>query len=779
MRIGVFLRVFPAFLLLSAMASSSQSAVEASWPAYKHDASRSGYTQAESAASFEDYTLLWSFPTGRSVKTTPLAADLDGDGLLEIVAASSDGVLYVIDSEGGLVWNRSFSGPIYSTPSVVDLDGDGLLEIVFGSDDGSLYAVTHNGTLLWSFTTHGMVRSSPLVYDLDVFKRPEVVFGSMDENVYCLSHEGVLRWSYSTGDPVESSPSVLDIDGDGSMEVVFGSDDNLLYAVKAPPSRVWSYLANDDVDLAPAVDSLGNIFFTSGNILYKLHYTEYADSSGISMSSLYPVWTYNGTKKASGAPVVGPVDNDSYSDIVFCAGNELIALDYWGRRLFRYSVSNNIRSTPAVADVDGDNVTDIVFGSNDGILFAVNHPGVKKWAYDLNNSISSSPALADLTGDGTLEIIVGDDEGNVHAFGSWRAMERQRILSMYDNALRLLDIGDLIKAYKYASEASNEFERIGDDRMAGKSRAILSNIQGYRLYFNASTRYREGDYAGAKVFLDEAITYFNTTRYDEGSEKAATLGYRIDADLYLMEAEHLYSSRDYLNASNYARSAMVYYLIVSDALGVEKAWRLANGSENAHRAFMVYGDAVRAFDNGSLAGSKRLLNASMLLYASINDSQGLGLVENTLAVVDATLVYQEAVVLFESGLYNESSVLAGSAGDVFIQHGLEGNASMASRLSDRALTALEAERHYLLGVESFEAGDNSLAANHSLTALRLFNDSGVLSGVGKSAALLGQSSAGSGITGSEGFFPTLLPAIIACMALFLAYAAYRVSKRGY
>jgi hypothetical protein len=68
--------------------------------------------------------------------TTPLIADLDGDGRFEIVAGSNNGDLVVLDAETGALRQRVRTGAMVRGSAVIaDLDGDGFAELVVTSGD--------------------------------------------------------------------------------------------------------------------------------------------------------------------------------------------------------------------------------------------------------------------------------------------------------------------------------------------------------------------------------------------------------------------------------------------------------------------------------------------------------------------------------------------------------------------------------------------------------------------------------------------------------------------
>jgi hypothetical protein len=84
----------------------------------------------------------------------PVAVDLDQDGNIEILAVSakiygndvrSEGVINCIDSQGAKLWSVEVLGNIVSSVSLADLDGDGNVEMLFGTDEGMLYCLDKDG----------------------------------------------------------------------------------------------------------------------------------------------------------------------------------------------------------------------------------------------------------------------------------------------------------------------------------------------------------------------------------------------------------------------------------------------------------------------------------------------------------------------------------------------------------------------------------------------------------------------------------------------------------
>lgn len=162
---------------------------------------------------------------GTSTGSSPVAADLDSDGQLEIAVAN-----YAFESNGGLMpgFPVAVTAQVHATPAVADLDGDEALDLVFADYNGWVYAVDANGAALPGFPieTGRSIFSSPLVLDLDGDSDLEIVQAAYTNSLLAWHHNGLpaagfpLQIGGAYDQPLTwSTPSAADSDGDGRLEL--------------------------------------------------------------------------------------------------------------------------------------------------------------------------------------------------------------------------------------------------------------------------------------------------------------------------------------------------------------------------------------------------------------------------------------------------------------------------------------------------------------------------------------------------------------------------------
>jgi len=186
--------------------------------------------------------------------SSPVAADLDGDGLVEIVVARGDGRVCCVNDTGGVEWCVALPDTnFFSTPAIADIDEDGFLDVIFAAGS-KLYGLNRNGAQVQYFpmetnSTVGL-QSSPVIGDIDGDGHLDILIGSPDDLVlgYDRFGKALPGFPIAAGDTVYSTPTLFDLDEDGDIEIILCSDDGFIHVWDAPGDAslaVWPMMHRD------------------------------------------------------------------------------------------------------------------------------------------------------------------------------------------------------------------------------------------------------------------------------------------------------------------------------------------------------------------------------------------------------------------------------------------------------------------------------------------------------------------------------------------------------
>lgn len=336
--------------------------------------------------------LLWRFTTNDSfgndssgpdgrpdgVYGAPRIFDIDADGQVEVMFTSWDHYFYVLDGRNGAVELKfDLHDTAGATPAVADLDGDGIYELVVPADitnndaaglpdQGGILHVLNNyaqpivpgWTDQVADTTEADFRgkfepqslwSSPQIVDLDRDGRPEIVQGTGNffqddrgQYVKVWNADGSLRFQFDTDGRVLASPLIADLDGDRTPEIV----------VATLAGRVYGLSASGEMLFDTQVDLYTNGFD--------------AASTGLPIAR---------------RPIAVDIDNaDGDLEILLSMGAQTVVLDSDGTQInSRTQVEyffNTYAGTPAARDIDNDNLLDIV---SSGTTASADQAVVYRW----------------------------------------------------------------------------------------------------------------------------------------------------------------------------------------------------------------------------------------------------------------------------------------------------------------------------------------------------------------------------------------------------------------
>lgn len=142
----------------------------------------------------KNLNLLPGFPinSGQNKLSPPALGDIDGDGYLEIVTGGGNKI-FAYNFNGTIVDNfpikldrSDTSDLISSSPILADLDGDGILDIIIGTKDQKVFAYNRYGEKISGFplSTGGGVGSASIFMNLDEDENSELMVASDDGFVY-------------------------------------------------------------------------------------------------------------------------------------------------------------------------------------------------------------------------------------------------------------------------------------------------------------------------------------------------------------------------------------------------------------------------------------------------------------------------------------------------------------------------------------------------------------------------------------------------------------------
>jgi hypothetical protein len=206
----------------------------------------------------------------------PTIADFDGDGLLELLVGEDTGNVFRYEQvsatgDNALVFNKYtlFANPIgtatsaapnggsYPRPTVADLDNNGLLDVLVGSNDGTLRRYEQTAANAVTFTTLGQMKlangtvidagevDKALLTDYNGDGYLDMLLGNKAGNIVlytqsaansatftslgALTTDGTNAISMAGAPSGYAAPAITDIDGDGLLDLFVGNGAGTVY----------------------------------------------------------------------------------------------------------------------------------------------------------------------------------------------------------------------------------------------------------------------------------------------------------------------------------------------------------------------------------------------------------------------------------------------------------------------------------------------------------------------------------------------------------------------
>ncbi|MBN1426324.1 hypothetical protein JXA88_17370 [Candidatus Fermentibacteria bacterium] len=182
------------------------------------------------AASWPGSRQIWAVSTGGVVRSVAAMPDLNGDGIPEALAGSSNSMVRCLSgADGSALWTRHVGYSVMKVALLEDQTDDSVPEVLVGWWENAILCLDGaTGATLWSTPTEttngGDVWTVAAIGDLDGDCRQDVIAGSFDTKVYAVrGADGGILGTFSTGRRLYFVGPMPDVDGDGLDEILAGT----------------------------------------------------------------------------------------------------------------------------------------------------------------------------------------------------------------------------------------------------------------------------------------------------------------------------------------------------------------------------------------------------------------------------------------------------------------------------------------------------------------------------------------------------------------------------
>ncbi len=436
---------------------------------------------AGGAAAVSAPTFVRNIRTGETAwYASPAVVDLDGNGTMEIVAPFYS--TFVFDAQGRMLGRGQDSrGRVYAPAVVADLERDGVMDIVVGGNEGTVAAYEWRGGMLrakpgWPVSTcsAGMCPEARgmAAADLDRNGSIEIVVTTTQTErtgaqVFVFAANGqryqpngvsAQAWPrYNTdmganGDATFNGQGnhgygcygenvgIGNIDDDPQLEILVTYDNHQINAFNHDGTSILAspWYRNRQTEFANQRLGWGQFIRWADPMIEDNHYHAQTGPWPNVQTTMWLQWT-------ASPPNVVDIDGDGHNEVVgipnaemhepyvtqayafmvlqgahgdgslsarrFAAFNTLPMSDMpRARSNGDYYPPDGIPA-PTTVNIVGDARPEIVAPINDGFIYAIGPDGQRLWRYDYGHGVektfASEVVVADLNRDGTPELIFG------------------------------------------------------------------------------------------------------------------------------------------------------------------------------------------------------------------------------------------------------------------------------------------------------------------------------------------------------------------------------------
>ena len=349
---------------------------------------------------------------GTLLESTAITADLDGDGVDEIIAAGRQEMI-AVDGAGQERWRWRTKGRYMTTPAVLHApDGRTL---VYAADNAGLFTCLDGaGKVVWQAQLkQGSEWCAPVVAALEAGGAPVAVQCDGSGAVWAFNAlDGAVLWqSQVKGAPV--TPAVADLNGDGRNEIVVSTVEGTLAALNADGSPLWT---QETTARTPAFAACAPVVFQAADKKARIVAAHFDDRVACLDGAGTLLWTQPARGGVDSSISAGDFDGDGKPEIFFATQIGVIyryAED--GRLLWETDMQGRSLAPGAIIDVDNDGGMEYVLCTQNGRLMILGQDGALRFEMQFTHrTIGVTPAFGRLTKESnTLQMAITGGESGV------------------------------------------------------------------------------------------------------------------------------------------------------------------------------------------------------------------------------------------------------------------------------------------------------------------------------------------------------------------------------
>lgn len=439
-------------------------------------------------------------------------ADINKDGLYEIILGSEDAHLYILDHQGALLWKHRFTKCVYAIDAK-DINFDNQIEILVGTEDSSAYALqidltdklhlynhirdgyqtlvetsdVQNGnemmiikeltpkerTILRDLIKHTHIQHHAQMEMADAINLMEKRFYEQALAIFLRLRQEKVQYYWTQPLKTQGYIWTLDfakISADGKYDIVVGTDEGQIYAFdteRAEDKQLWLTQVGDRVRVLQA-GALRPMEPDSIVAVLAAHRVVILDYTG----QIVKDHTFEDKQDWARSVYLNKHGSDSnpVSDMVIGLENNKVAIwDTQLKKKIRVIDTPQGISTALTCDLPGENTSVIISGSVKNHVYVHTWEGLELWRFETKDRVQEI-CVADIDKDGHIEVIVGAEDRYVYVLN-----DKGHLIWRYRTMRGVIDVA--VCDMKLESDPDDEEER--------KLKLLVSSSDGNLYMFTA------------------------------------------------------------------------------------------------------------------------------------------------------------------------------------------------------------------------------------------------------------------------------------------------------